>query len=384
MKPSENPSEPLFINADQLREIRENTDWRRLFQALRLQKDPKQGNDNDWWASSPLAEDGTASFHINDKGWFCFSTHQGGGVVELVQAAEAARGNRLNCYEAGRWLLDAGCAHLRDGGHITARETAIPTAKDFRGEGKKKERPPDNPPIRQNLVPALDPEYPGFRERGVSADTCRFLSAGYLPPARSKSRLAGRMVFQVRGLQKTDNGLKSVILSHIGRATTDEQKETDGKWNTYGGFSKTLELYNLDKAVLDDRARAQARQTGHYLVVEGCFDVAKLAEAKIFNVVATFGSHLDEYQIPRLEQLATQAGIHRFRLWYDRDPAGRDGHAKAIELTATHPRIELETFDWNLSFPSPDRGAIPIPETLGDVCDFSVEQLRWLRQNGII
>ena len=306
-------------------------------------------------------------------------------MVELVQAVEAARGNPLNCYEAGRWLLDTGCAYLRDMHQAGHTQTAAkPPATNKRGEEKKKEKPPENLPIRQNLVPMLDPEYPGFLERGISANTCRYLSAGYLSPEHSKSRLAGRMVFQVRGLRETESRLESVILTHIGRATTSDQEENDGKWHTYGGFSKTLELYNLDKAVLDNRTRAQARESGRYLVVEGCFDVAKLAESGIFNVVATFGAHLDEYQIPRLELLAAETGIDRFLLWYDRDPAGRDGLAKAIELLSAHPRVEINAFDWSQHFPSPARGPVTIPERIGDVCDFSVEQLRWLRQQRII
>ncbi|MCP4319861.1 MAG: toprim domain-containing protein [Hyphomicrobiales bacterium] len=112
--------------------------------------------------------------------------------------------------------------------------------------------------------------------------------------------------------------------------------------------------------------------------------MAKLAEAKIFNVVATFGAHLDEHQIPRLEQITKETGINRFHFWYDRDSAGLEGLSKAVELIAVQPRIEMEIFDWDQHFPSPVRGSVTIPESIGDVGDFSVEQLLWLRQKKII
>jgi len=59
-------------------------------------------------------------------------------------------------------------------------------------------------------------------------------------------------------------------------------------------FSPTpsLELYNLDHAILDDEATDQAKATEHVLVVEGPFDVARLYAAGIRNVVATFGASL--------------------------------------------------------------------------------------------
>ena len=62
---------------------------------------------------------------------------------------------------------------------------------------------------------------------------------------------------------------------------TEEQEEADGKWWICSGFSKTLELYNVDKVLLDDEAVCQARETRHRIVTEGGFDVAKLVEVGI-------------------------------------------------------------------------------------------------------
>jgi DNA primase len=152
----------------------------------------------------------------------------------------------------------------------------------------------------------------------------------------------------------------------------------------YGGFSKTLELYNIDHAILDQEAVRQARETGHVIVTEGCFDVAKLAEAGIRNTVATFGAHLAEEQVERLKQIADRVGVREFLIWYDRDRAGKEGQEKVVEALKDEETIAAKAFDWEMSFPSPARGDVKIPENIGDVCEFGVDQLQWLRAKKII
>jgi hypothetical protein len=226
--------------------------------------------------------------------------------------------------------------------------------------------------------------HPAFGTRGISQGTCAYLGCGYLPES-SKSPLAGRLVFQVRGAQEDEEqSMHPAILTHMGRATTKEQEEQGGKWWIYGGFHKTLELYNIDHVILDNEAVRQAQQTGHVIVTEGCFDVAKLVEAGIRNAVATFGAHLAEEQVERLKQIADRIGVRAFLFWYDRDRAGKEGQEKALDAVLESETITGKAFDWGLSFPSPARGDVKIPEEIGDVCEFSVEQLRWMRTKEII
>ncbi len=394
---------PRFITRDMLREIRENSDWREVYIALGIEKDEKRSNDREWWGRSPFTDENTPSFHMNDRGWYCHSsapeTH-GGGVIELVQAVISRRtGRALNCFDAGRWLLEQGLSHVSSAGQPGRGTSDLPdgAGRDGaenrpRSEGKKKlggersigdDEKKENQPIRQTLVPMLDMEHPEIGRRGISRETAEYLGFGYLPET-SKSPLAGRMVFQVRGIQEDEGILRPVILTHMGRAMTDEQEEEDGKWKLYGGFHKTLEIYNIDQVLLDDRALEQIRSSGNVLVVEGCFDVAKLVEADIRNVVATFGSSLSEQQAEKLNLISEMTGTERFLFWYDRDAAGRRGHEKAQELLQGNRWFEVEVFQWGMTFPSPVRGNVKIPEEIGDVCEFSVEQLRWMRREGVI
>lgn len=486
---------PAFIDNEALREIRANTDWRRLFAVLGLVRDEKKSKEHDWWALSPLGQETDASFHVNDKGWYDFGRGLGGGPIELVQAVLKARGEVLNCYEAGSWLVEHGVSPAPQGrgaatpkkpetvadpaetaperprpslgpairflrslvfkdnsptgpaslsGAVVTSEPGPSSAvaepescsasvevqpaeevRGDRGEGKEssvdlaappsgadsggppmgspraKKPPPlrplslddedtdptlENPPIRQNLLPllTLQGEHPEFVRRGISKETCEYLGCGFLE--QSRSPLTGRIVFQIRGLRvRRNDSLCPVILSHIGRATTPDQVERDGKWHVYAGFNKSRELYNLDCAVLDDASEEQIRAGGQVLLVEGPFDVAKLVEAGIKNVVASLGSQLSPRQgellVFMLRRLRMSAP--RVLVFYDRDEAGQEGGAKAVELLQGLG-VAAEAFGWEQTFASARRPLIRIPDTVKDPGDLSVEQLRWLRIHHVI
>jgi hypothetical protein len=377
---------PLFIGPAELDDIRRHADWREVFLALGIRRVKSPGREDDWWALSPFRTETRPSFHMNAHGFHCFSTGLGGGVIELVQ-----RVKEINCYEAGRWLVENGLSHC-SGGQRPAAGAAEPAAApgdaakgNICGGGTETESGrAENRAIRQDLLPLLDAAHPELQRRGISPATAAYLGCGYLPEG-GRSPLAGRLVFQVRGVRPGKDGQAApAILTHVGRALTEEQEAAAGKWHFYGGFRKTQELYNLDRLLLDDAAVQQAQAAGRFLLVEGCFDVAQLEEAGVLNAGATFGAHLDEGQLPRLRELAAATGVSRFRIWYDRDPAGRHGQEQAVALINADGGLTAEGFDWEATFPSPLRGQLTIPETLADPGDFSGEQLKWLREHGVI
>lgn len=380
-------TKPPFFHREQLNQIRRSADWRRLFLVLGIEKDPALSKPDDWWGKSPFQPtERTASFHMNDKGWYCHATHTvapgrdnpGGGVIELVQAIHATRGRIMKLNEAAQWLIDQGVV-----GGVTG-DAAPDTGGEPTPEPAKAEPPKPNKPIAVDLVPLLKQqgEHPEFQRRGIGAETCRYLRCGLLPESRSP--LKGRLVFQVGGMiERPDGTLVRAILSHMGRATDDAQTDAHGKWWVYAGFNKSLELYNLDNLLSDPLAAEQARATGHVLLVEGPFDVAKLVEAGIRNVAATMGAHLSPHQLPRLDLIKRRLGVDRAVIWYDRDKAGNRAVNEAMGLLA-RSGWQAAPFDWSVTFPSPRRGAVPVPDSVKDPCDFSVDQLRWLRTKGLI
>jgi hypothetical protein len=74
----------------------------------------------------------------------------------------------------------------------------------------------------------------------------------------------------------------------------------------------------------------------------------------------------------------------RNRLWYDRDKAGDRGQKQAVDRINETGDLTAEGFDWNVTFPSPTRGRVQIPETIGDPGEFSEKQLNYLRKSQML
>jgi DNA primase len=382
------PEVPRFITAAMLRTIRANTDWRALFAALGLERAKGKGNNNDWWALSPLSDEKTPSFHINDKGWYCHSTGEGGGVVELVQGVLARRSGRaVSCWDAGRWLLEQGVSRMdalpaSDSAGAIGEKNAPRSEEKEKGRVSNRAESGGNVPITADLRPKLSPHHPELEKRGISKETCAYLGCGYLSGVRGT--INNRIVFQVRGVVERGGALVPVILSHIGRAVSDVQADVEGKWHHYAHFKKHLELYNLDKLLLDGKAREQAKQTGRVVIVEGCFDVAKLVEAGIYNAAAAFGAHLSVEQVERVKLLVDRLGVREVVVWYDRDKAGREGAAKALDLLRQSGLSASVVWGKRDSRLAQAAQAVKIAATAKDPCDLSVVELRALRAGDVI
>lgn len=374
---------PGFITAEMLRTIRANADWRALFGTLGLERAKGKGNDNDWWALSPLSDEKTPSFHLNAKGWFCHSSQQGGGVVELVQRVlERRTGRAVSCWDAGRWLIEQGVSRLDGAVGMVASQNAAEVKKEKETGAADRETPQSNRPISADLTPRLVPHHPELEKRGISQETCKYLGCGFLSTARGT--INNRIVFQVRGVEERGGQLAPVILSHIGRAVSDVQADVEGKWHHYAHFKKHLELYNLDKLLLESKAREQVRQTGKLVIVEGCFDVAKLVEAGIYNAAATFGAHLSEEQVRRIKLVVDRLGVREVVVWYDRDKAGREGAAKALEILRQCGLVASVVWGKKDSRLAQAAQAVKLPSRSKDPCDLPVESLQALRTGGVI
>lgn len=190
-------------------------------------------------------------------------------------------------------------------------------------------------------------------------------------------------MFQVADAQSTAKNpdeLKRVILSHLGRALTDD---IDPKYLFYQGFHKSAELYGQELIWLHDDAATQIDETGAIVLTEGPFDVAKAVEAGLRNVVGSFGASLSVQQAEKLKHMADKFGAKRVRLVFDRDEAGQQGAVKAADVLR-QAGLEPVIFDWNAPIARSSRGDVRIPTGTDDLADFSTEQLVWLRAKNLI
>jgi DNA primase len=364
------------LGPENLDEIRASIDWQALFAGLGLKKADQKSKPNDWWAFSPFHEEKTPSFHMAAGGvWYDFSIGEGGGPIELVQRLEGG-----NCYEAGRLILENGWAHASVdlGKPVTNTRDRVRRGVTSAVTGGTDAEPPVNDPIRQDLLKLCE-YHPAIETRGISEETCALLGIGYLPQGRSP--LKGRIVFQVadaRVTNKSEGERTRVILSHVGRAISDE---ADPKYLFYQGFHKSAELHAQEILSLHEDAAEQVRSTGTILLTEGPFDVAKAVEAGFRNVVGSFGAALSKAQASKLTAMARELGADRIRIAYDRDEAGQQGAAKAADKLMALGLV-VEVFDWNATMARGPKGDVFIPDEVQDLADFSTKQLQWLRDRG--
>jgi transposase len=295
-----------------------------------------------------------------------FSSGKGGGILNFCQELLGLQGQSMNCYQVAGWMLETGISVMD--------QTTKPIAP------KPLQKPKENKPVEADLRRFFKPGHAAIEQRGISPKACQYLGCGYLPerPDGPKSPLNGRWVFQVRGI---DQNLKPVILSHVGRALTDRQAESDGR---YWGFPfyKKLEIYNQDKLLSDPLAREQVAGFG-LVLVEGFFDVAALVSAGCLNVGALMGSHLTPEQIDRLKFIASHVDIPEIRLFLDRDEAGRKGTQKAVSLLKQNG-FAVTVFDWDRKFERPGCPPVGINPLIKDPADMSCAQLKYLRKLEII
>ncbi len=340
----------MKITPDKLTDIRDTVNVRALVEALGLRVAREKKPSGEIWLHSPFSRDKTASMHIQPDGrWYCHSTQQGGGPIELYKLVRCC-----DCYTAGREMLELGLCNA-------STETPRPPRK-YEPHFAIKEPLSEQP----SLLPYLQP-HEEYDRRGISERTRRDLGFGYLPSSH-RAKLSGRHVFQIK-----DQAGR--VVSHIGRAVDQRQAESEGKWRVYSGFSKSCFLYGHH---LLDETKVKADVSKHGLiVVEGCFDAAKLHEAGIPSV-ATFGANVSEAQARKLAGLHRTLSLPRVVIWFDRDAAGFEATERAV-AALKQAGVPAYPFDWQAA-----AQANLMPPEANDACDHSVSDLLRLRDRGLI
>jgi len=389
---ADQPKGRFVMPREKLPEIWQNAHWQRVIEVFGLEVDTKRRSRADEiWIRSPFTGERNASLHLNlrENIFKDFSSGVGAnmGIVNFCQELLRQKGHEMNCYEVATWMVENGISAV--GGLNTSQQEVERNLcckrRDEKGQGPRglSKEPQENRPIKLDLRRWLQSGHPEVKRRAVSEATCQYLGCGFLPERSdgTRSPLNGRIVFQVRGVRGNGPDLRPVILTHVGRALTAEQEETDGK---YWGFPffKGLEIYNQDKLLLDTAARCQVEQFG-LVLVEGFFDVAALVESGLLNVGALMGSQITDKQVARVKFISSLVAIAKITIFLDRDEAGIAGSEKALSLLRRNG-FSVNLFDWNQTFDRPGARLLTIPVGIKDPGDMSPKQLKWLRRQGKI
>jgi DNA primase len=145
----------------------------------------------------------------------------------------------------------------------------------------------------------IECKHPYLEGRGVGEDLARTFGIGYFG---GRGSMQGRIVFPIRNE-------KGELVAYAGRSID----ESEPRYKFPAGFHKSLELYNLHRAIGESNDRRRV------VVVEGFFDCLKVS-ATGFPCVALMGSSMSKAQ----EELI----VRHFKVvcvLLDDDEAGREG-----------------------------------------------------------
>lgn len=188
----------------------------------------------------------------------------------------------------------------------------------------------DNPPLSFELK-SLKQDHPYTAERGLTEATAKSYGVGYC----SRGCLRGYLAIPVRNRA-------GELVAYIGR-WPGEPPAGHAKYKLPKGFRKSLELFNLDRALHADSSLP-------LIVVEGVFDCLHLVQLGYPRTVALLGSSLSDRQEALLREAAGPRGT--ILLLLDADAAGRKGAADAagrlcrfctvriINVGESHPQPE--------------------------------------------
>jgi 5S rRNA maturation endonuclease (ribonuclease M5) len=319
------------MSREQLRQVWHNANWHRVIEVFGLEVDTsRRCKSDETWIKSPFT---------------------------------------VNCYEVAGWMVDneISTTDLHPHRQCNTNNSKCSTQKPMKNEG-----------ISVDLRRWLQTDHPVLKQRAVSSATCHYLGCGFLPEKTGRtvpSPLNGRIVFQIRGIEKIGSQLKSIILTHTGRALSPEYEDLDGKYWSFP-FHKSLEIFNQDRLMLDTSAHQQIKQYG-LILVEGFFDVAALIGAGCLNVGALMGAQVTEPQVERIKFIDSVVKVPKIMMFLDRDAAGVSGTKKSIALLQKNG-FEVEQFDWAQLFDRTDSIPVKIPINIQDAGDMSLTQLRWL------
>lgn len=226
-------------------------------------------------------------------------------------------------------------------------------------------------PLRQDLRAAL--KHNAALERlGISEEACRYLGMGHYPAGeKSRSPMAGKLTFQIRGTQLNGDKISARLLSHVAVAPGKDGNLSE--WHFYPGFERDNAIYNTDMLLTEERAMRATREDGFIVLLQDPLDAAKLVSAGNFNVLSTFGASLTHPQIDLIEETEKLLGVKKVLVWFHRQNGAEQ--EQAVELLQKRGLI-AQGFNWGARFlENSPRGEVAIPDELTRAVDFSPKQI---------
>lgn len=261
--------------------------------------------------------------------WNCFSEcKHGGNTLDFI-----ARMERVSVHAAAlkaiEWFnLDPEALEAR----------ANPSSKDSNAAVESKPAPTPKPAAKQppqasekNTTPnpalkfrldKLERHHPYLAERGLTQETVVDFGIGYC----AKGMMAERIAIPIHNKD-------GQVVAYAGRLP-GAPNEDQPKYKLPQGFRKSLELFNLDRAIKES-------PNAPLFIVEGFFDCMKLHQHGCRKVVALMGSTMSAAQE---ELIRTHTNTNsQIVVMLDEDEAGRAGREDIAVRLAQFAFVKVQT-----------------------------------------
>ena len=180
-----------------------------------------------------------------------------------------------------------------------------------------------NKPLKFRLE-KLEREHPYLTERGLTLETIISFGVGYC----GKGMMAERIAVPIHNEEGN-------VVAYVGRWPGEPPGDTP-KYKLPPGFRKSLELFNIDRAVKEPAEMP-------LVIVEGFFDCMKLHQHGCRKVVALMGSTMSAAQ----EELIRKHTDSRSQVIVvlDEDEAGQGGRDDIAVRLAKFVFVKVHTFE---------------------------------------
>lgn len=282
--------------------------------------------------------------------WNCFSECKHGGnvldfIAEMEDVSILAAANK-----AIEWFhLDP--EEMSASSEQEAGETSEPARNGEVARPKPAARPA---PVQENGAPnkplnfrldKLERQHPYLiKERGLTLETIVDFGIGYC----AKGMMADRIAIPI-------NNAEGKVVAYAGRFPGEPPDENTPKYKLPPGFKKSLEVYNLDRAI---------KEPGPLVIVEGFFGCMKLHQFGCRKVVALMGSTMSATQEELIRKHTDRNS--QVIVMLDEDEAGRAGGEDIAVRLAKFVFVTVHDFDRDGQQPE-NMSAEEVQQLLGGV-----------------
>jgi DNA primase len=266
------------------------------------------------------------SVSIDKNVWNCFSEcKHGGNVLDFIAKIEnvsilAAANKAIEWFHLDIEAMSGDSNPETEETSEPTKTAEAPRPKPAARPASPQENSGPNKPLQFRLD-KLEREHPYLAERGLTPETIAYFGIGFC----NKGMMAGRIAIPISNSEGN-------VVAYAGRLI-EEPTEDSPKYKLPPGFRKSLELFNLDRAI---------KEPGPLVIVEGFFDCMKLHQHGYRKVVALMGSTMSHTQEKLIRQ-HTKGDSHVI-VMLDENEAGKFGRQDIAVHLSTHCFVKVYEF----------------------------------------